>query len=83
MGLKKVCLTPAWDPAPVNSCKTVKESQLFRYGVGSRIKLRFTRAIINAIHSGELAMADVSPTPIFELQASGSQALFPSQGYER
>ena len=39
-----------------------------RYGVGSRIKLRYTRSIITAIHSGELAAADVSPTPIFELQ---------------
>ena len=39
-----------------------------RYGVGSRIKLRYTRAIIDAIHSGELATADVVPTPIFALQ---------------
>ena len=36
--------------------------------MGSRIKLRYTRSIITAIHSGELANADVTPTPIFELQ---------------
>jgi phosphoenolpyruvate carboxykinase (ATP) len=35
--------------------------------VGSRIKLRYTRAIIDAIHSGELAAADVETLPIFNL----------------
>lgn len=39
-----------------------------RYGTGRRIKLKFTRAIIDAIHSGELAGVDVSTTPIFNLQ---------------
>lgn len=38
-----------------------------RYGVGSRIKLRYTRAIINAIHSGELSSAQTTTTPIFSL----------------
>ena len=38
-----------------------------RYGVGSRIKLRYTRAIINAIHSGELTRAETVTTPIFSL----------------
>ena len=38
-----------------------------RYGVGSRIKLRYTRAIINAIHSGELTSAQTTSTPIFSL----------------
>lgn len=35
------------------------------YGVGSRIKLCFTRAIIDAIHSGELAKAETWTFPIF------------------
>ena len=38
-----------------------------RYGVGSRIKLRYTRAIIDAIHSGELKTAQTTATPIFNL----------------
>ena len=35
--------------------------------MGSRIKLRYTRAIINAIHSGELTTAKTATTPIFDL----------------
>lgn len=35
------------------------------YGVGSRMKLKLTRAIINAIHSGELAQAKTAQDPIF------------------
>ena len=35
--------------------------------MGSRIKLRYTRAIINAIHSGELTSAQTTSTPIFSL----------------
>ncbi len=35
------------------------------YGVGSRFKLRYTRAIIDAIHSGELAKAPTITDPIF------------------
>jgi phosphoenolpyruvate carboxykinase (ATP) len=38
-----------------------------RYGVGSRIKLRYTRAILDAIHSGELLAAETVETPIFKL----------------
>lgn len=44
------------------------------YGVGYRMKLKHTRAIIDAIHSGELAGADCSSTPIFGLQV-GLQGL--------
>lgn len=39
--------------------------------MGSRIKLRYTRAMINAIHSGELANAETVSTPIFELKVHG------------
>ena len=35
------------------------------YGTGSRMKLAFTRAIVDAIHSGALADAPVEPDPVF------------------
>ncbi|PVV01486.1 hypothetical protein BB560_004094 [Smittium megazygosporum] len=35
------------------------------YGVGSRIKLAYSRAIIDAIHSGDLAKAEYKVSPIF------------------
>ncbi|MBI3462806.1 MAG: phosphoenolpyruvate carboxykinase (ATP) [Planctomycetes bacterium] len=35
------------------------------YGVGSRMKLKLTRAIINAIHSGELLGATYATDPVF------------------
>jgi phosphoenolpyruvate carboxykinase (ATP) len=40
-----------------------------RYGVGSRIKLGYTRAIIDAIYSGELAQAQTTTDPVFKLSA--------------
>src|SRR5262249_48589542 len=39
------------------------------FGVGERIKLSHTRAIIDAIHSGALASAPVTPDPLFRLSA--------------
>lgn len=38
------------------------------YGVGSRIKLRYSRAIIDAIHSGELSKAPTVKMPVFGLE---------------
>jgi phosphoenolpyruvate carboxykinase (ATP) len=38
------------------------------YGVGSRIKLAYTRAIIDAIHDGSLAAAPTIEDPVFGLQ---------------
>jgi phosphoenolpyruvate carboxykinase (ATP) len=35
------------------------------YGTGRRIKLGYTRAIVDAIHSGALAKAETRPDPIF------------------
>lgn len=35
------------------------------YGVGARMKLKLTRAIINAIHSGELATSDTARDSVF------------------
>jgi phosphoenolpyruvate carboxykinase (ATP) len=37
------------------------------YGVGSRIKLKYTRAIIDAIHSGALASVQTAEDPVFGL----------------
>ena len=39
------------------------------FGKGKRIKLSFTRAIIDAIHSGALAVAKTQPDPLFGLSA--------------
>ncbi len=38
------------------------------YGTGSRMKLSFTRSIIDAIHSGKLADAPVEADPIFGIK---------------
>ncbi|MGE0759175.1 MAG: phosphoenolpyruvate carboxykinase (ATP) [Pirellulaceae bacterium] len=35
------------------------------YGTGARMKLKLTRSIINAIHSGELARTETVPDPVF------------------
>ena len=35
------------------------------YGVGSRFKLKYTRAIIDAIHDGSLAQAETYTDPVF------------------
>lgn len=43
-------------------------SLLFRYGVGKRIKLPYTRKIIDAIHSGELLNANYKKTEVFGLE---------------
>jgi phosphoenolpyruvate carboxykinase (ATP) len=37
------------------------------YGTGSRIKLKYTRAIVDAIHSGALAKAPTVEDPVFGL----------------
>jgi len=42
------------------------------YGVGSRMKLTYTRAIIDAIHDGFLADVPLHEDPVFELQIPAS-----------
>lgn len=37
------------------------------YGVGSRMKLKFTRRMVDAVHSGELAGAETVTDPVFGL----------------
>jgi phosphoenolpyruvate carboxykinase (ATP) len=49
------------------------------YGVGSRIKLKYTRAIIDAIHSGALDKAVTSEDPIFGLAVPTSCPDVPSE----
>ncbi|OMJ18327.1 Phosphoenolpyruvate carboxykinase [ATP] [Smittium culicis] len=38
------------------------------FGVGSRISLKYSRAIIDAIHSGELENASYTTSPVFNLE---------------
>lgn len=42
------------------------------YGTGYRIRLQHTRAIVDAIHSGELAAAEYTTLPVFGLQVLSS-----------
>ncbi|CAI0393575.1 unnamed protein product, partial [Linum tenue] len=49
------------------------------YGSGSRIKLSYTRKIINAIHSGELLEANYTKTEIFGLEIPSSIEGVPSE----
>ncbi len=48
------------------------------YGTGSRIKLRYTRAIIDAIHDGSLAQAPTATDPIFGIEVPTQCAGVPS-----
>ncbi|EFJ47556.1 phosphoenolpyruvate carboxykinase [Volvox carteri f. nagariensis] len=50
-----------------------------KYGVGKRMSLKHTRAIIDAIHSGELDQAEFVTTPIFGLQVPTSISGVPSE----
>jgi phosphoenolpyruvate carboxykinase (ATP) len=49
------------------------------FGVGSRMKLSYTRAIIDAIHSGALADAPTAMDPIFRLAVPTRCARLPEQ----
>eukprot|EP01026_Neomeris_dumetosa_P048454 TRINITY_DN41944_c0_g1_i1.p1 TRINITY_DN41944_c0_g1~~TRINITY_DN41944_c0_g1_i1.p1 ORF type:complete len:642 (+),score=74.44 TRINITY_DN41944_c0_g1_i1:267-1928(+) len=49
------------------------------YGVGHRMKLSHTRAIIDAIHSGELADQQCNETPIFKLRVPASCSGCPTE----
>ncbi|EGC35503.1 hypothetical protein DICPUDRAFT_47664 [Dictyostelium purpureum] len=49
------------------------------YGVGSRIKLSYTRAIIDAIHSGELEKQETTPMDVFGLLVPNSCPNVPSE----
>jgi len=49
------------------------------YGVGSRIKLRYTRAIIDAIHAGTLAGVPTVEDPVFGLQVPTSCPEVPAE----
>jgi phosphoenolpyruvate carboxykinase (ATP) len=49
------------------------------YGVGARIKLPYTRAIIDAIHTGELKSAPTELDPVFGLQMITEVSHVPSE----
>ncbi len=49
-----------------------------RYGTGSRIKLSYTRAIIDAIHSGTLAEATTTTDPVFGFEVVTAAPEVPS-----
>jgi len=49
------------------------------YGVGDRIRLRYTRAIIDAIHSGDLDKAETVEDPIFGVAVPTSCPGCPSE----
>jgi phosphoenolpyruvate carboxykinase (ATP) len=49
------------------------------YGVGSRIKLKYTRAIIDAIHNGSLANVECVEDPVFGLSVPKSCPEVPAE----
>ncbi|CAN5845043.1 phosphoenolpyruvate carboxykinase (ATP) [soil metagenome] len=49
------------------------------YGTGSRIKLKYTRAIIDAIHSGALASVATAEDPVFGFQVPTSCPDLPAE----
>src|SRR5262249_46291727 len=49
------------------------------YGVGARIKLKYTRAIIDAIHSGALIEAPTATDPVFGLAGPTSCPEVPAE----
>jgi len=49
------------------------------YGVGKRIRLRYTRAIIDAIHDGSLSQAPTLTDPVFGLEIPISCPLVPDE----
>ncbi|MDX2087254.1 MAG: phosphoenolpyruvate carboxykinase (ATP) [Kofleriaceae bacterium] len=49
------------------------------YGTGSRIKLKYTRAIIDAIHSGALAGVQTTEDPVFGFQVPVSCPEVPTE----
>jgi phosphoenolpyruvate carboxykinase (ATP) len=50
-----------------------------QYGVGKRISLKYSRAILDAIHSGELANAEYETYPVFGLQIPTSCTGVPAE----
>jgi len=49
------------------------------YGTGARMSLKYTRAIIHAIHDGTLAKAGIKTDPIFGLEVPTECANVPSE----
>jgi len=49
------------------------------YGTGHRFKLKHTRAIVDAIHSGELQVAEYDTMPVFNLQVPKQVSNVPTE----
>lgn len=49
------------------------------HGIGARIKLKFTRAIIDAIHAGALASVPTQPDPVFGIHVVTEVPHVPSE----
>jgi phosphoenolpyruvate carboxykinase (ATP) len=49
------------------------------YGVGKRISLKYSRAIVDAIHNGELAKAEFENYPVFGLSIPKKVTGVPSE----
>jgi phosphoenolpyruvate carboxykinase (ATP) len=49
------------------------------YGVGSRMSLAYTRAIIDAIHDGSIAHSPTETDPVFGLEVPTSVAHVPQE----
>ena len=49
------------------------------YGTGSRMKLSYTRSIIDAIYSGELEKAPTQPDPVFNIEVVTSCSNVPDE----
>ena len=49
------------------------------YGIGARMSLKYTRAIVDAIHDGSLADAPTEPDPVFGVQVPTACANVPSE----
>lgn len=54
-------------------------SVMSSYGSGSRIKLAYTRKIIDAIHSGDLLKAEYKKTEVFGLEIPTALEGVPSE----
>lgn len=68
LGCRRVCWLCHHAYVPTSLSPLTTSSLDPRYGVGHRMALKHTRAIIDAIHSGDLLRAEYITTPVFNLQ---------------
>lgn len=69
-----------WSGGPaVPAGVAAEEQKEDMVAAGARIKLRFTRAIIDAIHDGSLAQAETQSLPVFDIAVPVSCAGVPTE----